>query len=410
MRATGEAFGHVDADSYYASAERVRNAFLRGKAVGVLGNQGAAVIARSYEMRAAGVTVGMPVWDAVRLCPQGVFIKRDFSWYEVLSRQMLDAVREFSPSVEYYSVDEFFFRAVPRRGLSLQETAEALRDHILRAVGVPVTVGIARTKTLAKLVSDTAKPFGALALLGGRDVEWSLLDRTPVTAVTGIADRRAARLEPHGITTCLDLVFADRLLIRELLTRVGEALWYELHGDPVLPLYTERPPHKVLSRGGSLGGATADAARVYAFLVRNLERLIEELEFHVVRAGALSVYVMHWDGTEGFGKRDLPSPTDRFDLLLEEARWCFERAWVPGLAASRMHVNASQLRRPGFAQLGLFEPPAEQARAVAQVKREVNARVGRFALRSGATLPLADVYRDEAQSYDICDVRGKICF
>jgi hypothetical protein len=75
-----------------------------------------------------------------------------------------------------------------------------------------------------------------------------------------------------------------------------------------------------------------------------------------------------------------------------------------------MHVNASQLRRPGFSQLGLFEPPAEQARAVAQVKREVNACVGRFALRSGATLPLADVYRDEAQSYDICDVRGKICF
>jgi nucleotidyltransferase/DNA polymerase involved in DNA repair len=318
-------------------------------------------------------------------------------------------VRQFSPAVEYYSVDEFFFRAVPHGGLSLQGTAEALRDRVLEEVGVPVTVGIGRSKTLAKLTSDTAKPFGALALLG-RDVEWSLLDRTPVTEVSGIASRRAARLEPYGITTCLDLAFADRLLVRDLLTRVGEALWYELNGDPVLPLYTDRPPHKVLSRGGSLGGATADPDRVYAFLVRNLERLIEELEFHAVRAGALSVYLMHRDGTEGFARRELPAPTDRFDLLLEAARDCFRRAWVPGLAASRMHVNASQLRRPGFAQLGLFEPPAEQARAVAEVKREVNARVGRFALRSGATLPLADVYRDEAQSYDICDVRGKICF
>jgi hypothetical protein len=75
-----------------------------------------------------------------------------------------------------------------------------------------------------------------------------------------------------------------------------------------------------------------------------------------------------------------------------------------------MHVTASRLRRPGSIQLGLFDPPAGQARAVAELKREVNAEVGRFALRSGATLPLHDVYRDEAQSYDICDVRGKICF
>lgn len=75
-----------------------------------------------------------------------------------------------------------------------------------------------------------------------------------------------------------------------------------------------------------------------------------------------------------------------------------------------MHLTASQLRRPGFVQLGLFDPLAEQARAVAEVKRKVNAELGRFTLRSGATLPLYDVCRDEAQSYDICNVRGKICF
>jgi hypothetical protein len=206
------------------------------------------------------------------------------------------------------------------------------------------------------------------------------------------------------------LAFADRLLVRRLLTRTGEALWYELNGEPVLPLHTERPPHKMLSRGGSLGGPTEQPERVYAWLVRNVERLVEELEFHVVRAGALSVYIMHKDGSEGFRRVDMPSPTDRFDLLLEAARYCFERAWYPDRPATRMHVTASQLRRPGFAQLGLFDPPEARARAVAKLKSEVNATVGRFALRSGATLPLADVYRDEAQSYDICDIHGKICF
>src|SRR5262249_54035569 len=130
MRATGAAFGHVDADCFYVSAERVRNAFLRGKPVGVLGNQGAAVVAKSYEVKAAGGKTGMPIWEAVRLGPGGIFVKRDFRWYEVLSRRMLDAVRDFSPQVEFYSVDEFFFRAVPHGGLSLQGTAEALRDRV----------------------------------------------------------------------------------------------------------------------------------------------------------------------------------------------------------------------------------------------------------------------------------------
>src|SRR5215468_10311201 len=97
--------GHLDADCFYISAERVRNAFLLGKPVGVLGNQGAFVIAKSYEMKAAGVKTGDPIWEAIVKCPNGVYLKRDFRWYEVLSRLMLGVVREWSPRVEYYSID-----------------------------------------------------------------------------------------------------------------------------------------------------------------------------------------------------------------------------------------------------------------------------------------------------------------
>ena len=101
--------GHLDADCFYVSAERVRDEFLLGKPVGVLGNQGACVIAKSYEMKAAGVgdrdaDLGRPGEVPVR-----VYVKRDSRWYEVLSRLMLEVVREWSPRVEYYSIDEFFF-------------------------------------------------------------------------------------------------------------------------------------------------------------------------------------------------------------------------------------------------------------------------------------------------------------
>jgi nucleotidyltransferase/DNA polymerase involved in DNA repair len=403
------AVGHLDADCFYVSAERLRDPFLLEKPVGVLGNQGACIIAKSYEMKAFGVGTGMPIWEALGRCPAGVYLKRDFRWYEVLSRRMLDAVRDLSPRVEYYSIDEFFFAAWPPRGQTFEAMAVFIRDRIWERVGVPVTVGIARTRTLAKLISDAAKPFGARAVLDPA-AEAKLLAERPVTEITGIAGRRAARLQPWGIRSCLDLARADRRLVRALLTASGEALWWELNGDPVQPIRPQRPLHKALSRGGSFGEATSDPIVLYAWLVRDLERLIEELEFHAVLAGRLTVWVAYKDGQVGVGQATLAIPTDRFDLLLDAARPCLRRAWVARVPATRMHLIAERLTLRGQRPLGLFDPPAARAEAVARLKRAVNERIGRFALRSGAMLPLGPIYHDPANAYDICDIRGKMCF
>lgn len=406
-----KAVGHLDADCFYVSAERVRDDFLLDKPVGVLGNQGACVIAKSYEMKGAGVKTGEPIWEALVKCPDGVYVKRDFRWYEVLSRLIAAVVRDYSPRVEYYSIDELFFDATPPRGKTPQDYALLLRDRVMDAVRVPVTVGIARTRTLAKLISDSAKPFGASAVLD-RATEEALLRDRPVTEITGIAGRRERRLIPWGVRTCLDLACADRRLVRDLLTASGEVLWWELNGDPVQAIRPTRPLHKALSRGGSFGEATADPIVLYAWLVRNLERLIEELEFHEVLTGKLTVWVAYKNGAVGVGQEGLAVPSDRFDVLLDAARPCLRRAWVPRVPASRMHLIAERLTPRRHAPLGLFDSPAaaERAEAVARLKREVNTRHGRFALRSAATLPLAAIYRDTANSYDICDVRGKICF
>src|SRR4051812_35992377 len=409
MRATQDPVGHLDADCFYVSAERLRDEELEGVPVGVLGNQGACVIAKSYEMKAMGVGTGMPIWDAMRACPDGLYLKRDFRWYEVLSRCMLAVVGEFSPRVEYYSIDEFFFDATPPRGLDCEQYARRLRDAIRERVGVPVTVGIARTRTLAKLISDTGKPFGAVAVLD-RTAEEAVLADLPVTEVTGIAGRRERRLLPWGIKTCLDLAHADRRLVREVLTATGEALWWELRGEGVLPLHPRRPLHKVLSRGGSFGEASDSPVVIWAWLVRNLERLVEELEYHEVCTGRVAVWIGYRDGRVGEGRASLETPSDRFDVLLEVLRACGRRAWIPRATASRMHLFAERLTPKLPSQLGLLEGPGERAIDVANLKREVNRRHGRFALRSAATLPLVGVYRDFSNEYDICDVRGKMCF
>ena len=284
---------------------------------------------------------------------------------------------------------------------------ESLRGEIRERVGVPVTVGIARSRTPAKLISDAAKPDGALAVLD-RDAEGQLLADRPVTEITGIAGRRAARLLPWGIQTCLDLAQADRRLVRSLLTAAGEALWWELNGEAVQPIHIHRPAHKALSRGGSFGESTAEPVVLYAWLIRNLERLIEELEYHGVTAGRLTVYLVYKNGRSGVGQATLPVPSDRFDVLLEVARPCIRKAWIPRTLATHMHLIAEDLTARRDCPLALFDPPEHRARAeaVARLKREVNARHGRFVLRSAATLPLAPIYRDSANEYDICDIRG----
>ena len=134
---TKKLVGFGDADAFCASAETVRRPWMAGLPVGVLGNQGACVIARNYPMKKFGIKVGMPVWEAKALCPDGVYVKRDFRWYESISRRMLAEIGKSSPRVEYYSIDEFFWEGIPLHGTYLR-TAETIRDRMKSDVCSPL--------------------------------------------------------------------------------------------------------------------------------------------------------------------------------------------------------------------------------------------------------------------------------
>ncbi len=398
--------GHVDADCFYVSAERVRYPHLKGMPVGVLGNHGACVIAKSYEMKAAGVPTGGAIWEAVPVCPNAVFVKRDFRWYEMLSRKMLAEVQQVSPRVEFYSIDESFFQAVE----TSHTAAERLQQAMVERVGVPVSIGIAPTKTLAKLISNSVKPFGC-GVLDDETARLAMLRDRPVTDITGIAKRSAKRLAAQGITTCEQYAAADRAFIRWLLTKRGEDLWWELNGHSVLPLQTKRPEHKFISRGGSIGRASNDYARVKAFIVRNVERLVEALQFYKVACDQLTLSLLFRDAPERSGRRSLLGTTADFERLASAAIELLPEVWQPKFASVHyMHVIAGSLWSVNNRQLGLFDDDNQQSKAIAAVKCRINNQVGRFALRTGATLPLKDVYADPANEYDICDVYGKTCF
>ncbi len=401
--------GHLDADCFYASAERVRFPHLKQIPIGILGNQGACVIAKSYEMKARGVTTAMPVWEAVSHCPEGVYVKRDFQWYEVLSRKMLELLRRYSPTVEYYSIDEFFFEAdclEQSFGCPLPKAVAALQKEFLEQVGVPVSIGVSTSRILAKLGSDSAKPYG-WHVLTEPELIAKLLREQPVGELTGIGFRSALKLEALGIKTCADLAAADRKTIRDLLTVKGEAVGYELQGESVIPIQANRPPHKCVARGGSLGGRVTDPEVLNGWLIRNLERLTEALFAYGYQCGCLGLELQLKDRTGWSRQLLLHGHTDAFEVLALAARKLLQQINPAGTPVSYMHLLARDLRTVGQRQLALFEQPSGCAN---RLKHQVNQAIGRFALRSGATLTLPELYSDQAHDHEICDIYGKTCF
>jgi nucleotidyltransferase/DNA polymerase involved in DNA repair len=390
--------GHLDADCFYCSAERVRYRGLNGLPIGVLGNQGACVIAKSYEAKAKGIKTGDPIWDAVKLVPNMVFIKRDFRWYEVLSRKMLAVVRSFSPRVEFYSIDEFFFDATGFK--NVVSDSQALQKTILDDVGVPVTIGISLSRSLAKLISDDAKPFGCKILL--EEIP-DFLTKLPVDAITGIGRRSSEKLRAKGIHNCFEFTRAERSFIRKMLTVRGEKLWFELQGEPCDPIQAVRKPHKAISRGGSLGGKTDDRKILNGWVVRNAERLIEELDYHQVFTERIVLILV---GEEhSWAAKDDMGPNATFHVLVSALKRLLGHA--PTFVVSHMHVIAEKLTFRSCVQKTLF--PYEDD-PIANVKAEINSQVGRFALRSGDTLSLPAIYKDTTNEFDICDIRDKTCF
>lgn len=308
---------------------------------------------------------------------------------------MLDAVREFSPEVQYYSIDEFFFEAS-------KVDPHALQAHILKTVGVPVTIGLSRSRSLAKLASDKGKPFGCATLLEDGEIA-EYVEAIEVQEITGIAARSAAKLAKHGIKTIGEFRRADSKLINLLLTKTGEALWWELNGPPITPIQTSRPMHKVIGRGGSIGKATADPVIQTAWLVRNIERLVEAMAWHGYYCNRLTVSVSYKHGV--YSKQSsLPEATNASEDLLSAAKYLFDRR--PAGVVTHIDLLADRLQYAGRHQRSLFTGEHR----VDALKKAVNDKLGRFLPRSAETLPLGEIYSDPAHNHEICDVHGKTCF
>jgi DNA polymerase V len=389
-------FGLADCNNFYASCERAFDSAQEGRPVVVLSNNDGCVIARSDEAKALGIGMGEPYHLAagkVRRHDVAVF-SANFALYGDMSRRVMETLGRFTPEVEIYSIDEAFLnlRGFERRGL--EGYAREIRASVRRWTGLPVSIGLCRTKVLAKVANRLAKRWpeaaGVFDLTDPARLD-EALRQTEVGDLWGVGPRWAARLRAGGIATALDLKRADRAWVRRELTVVGERIVCELNGESCLPLRLVEPPRQGITVSRSFGRPLEDLDGVREALAHFVARAAEKLRGQGLAAGRLGVFLHTnpFSATQRYygnsASMTLPYPTDYTPELLGCACRLLGRIYRPGHPYKKCGVLLTDLSpsRPGRADL--FDTrDRDRERRLMQALDAVNAAHGAGTLRFAA--------------------------
>jgi DNA polymerase IV len=343
---------HADADSFYASVEQRDDPRLRGRPV-IVG--AGVVLAASYEAKAFGVRTAMGGRKARRLCPHAVVVSPRMSAYSEASKAMFRVFEDATPLVEGLSIDEAFLdvRGLERISGTPAEIALRLRRDVHERVGLPITVGVARTKFLAKVASGVAKPDGLLVV--PTDRELAFLHPLPVEALWGVGAVTGRKLRTFGITTVGQVA---RMAEGDLVALVGRASGRHLHAlahnrDP-------RPIHPGRRRG-SIGSQRALGLRRYAHdeLDTTLIALVDRVSRRMRAAGRVGRTVVlrlrFGDFSRATRSQTLPQATAHTETILAAARDLLAAA-MPELrtrGATLVGISVANLQNDDAVQLVL---------------------------------------------------------
>ena len=285
-----------DSANFYVSAERIFDPTLTNVPVIVLSNNDGCAVARSDEAKALGIKMGEPLHllqGTIKAHGVRVF-SSNYTLYGDISRRVVDVYEDFTPNVEIYSIDECF---LDFSGFKDREAhARRMRREVLRRIGVPVRVGIAPSKTLAKCANDIAKrnPIfaGVLDMMDDTLADW-LLPMVPVGDIWGVGRKTEAKLKKLGIRTAADLRDMPTRQARAVGTVILERTVLELQGEPCLAFEDVEPQRKGMAVTRSSGQPMMDFETVFQAVTAHVTRAAEKLRQHGLVAGTLTVFFSH---------------------------------------------------------------------------------------------------------------------
>jgi DNA polymerase-4 len=374
---------HADADAFFASVEQRDDPSLRGRPTVV----GAGVVmAASYEARAYGIHGGMGGRRARQLCPHLVAVSPRFDAYTEASRALFDLFDETAPLVEGMSLEEAFLdvRGLERISGTPRQIAERLRRQARQRVGLAVTVGVARTKVLAKMASRAAKPDGVLVI--ERDREVAFLEPLPVEALWGVGDATAEKLRAHGITRIGELGRRDEA---ELAMFLGGHAARHLHA-----IAHNRDPRRVrrgrrrrsIGTQSAFAGGGRSGSQLDALLVTLVDRVTRRAR-GANRAGrTVTLRFRFADFSRATRSRTLAHPTAGTGTILAAARLLLSaaRPMIERRGLTLLGITVANLS--DHAQLELpLEPRVDPALDLAI--DEIRERFGNQAIRRGSNAP-----------------------
>jgi DNA polymerase-4 len=375
---------HADLDAFYASVEQRDDPHLRGRPV-IVG--GGVVLAASYEAKACGIRTAMGGAQARRLCPRAVVVPPRMSAYAEASKAVFEVFHDTSPFVEGISIDEAFLdvRGMQRIAGSPVEIAVRLRREVRDRVGLPITVGVARTKFLAKVASGVAKPDGLLVVQPDREL--AFLHPLPVERLWGVGAVTARKLHEHGIASVGAVARLDEGTLIALLGRAsGRHLHALAHNRDARPVQARRRRRSIGAQR-ALGRGPRSPSEIDVSLVGLVDRVTRRMRA-AGRVGRTVVLRLRFaDFTRATRSHTLPQATAETHAILSAARELLAIAMpmIERQGITLVGIAVSNLENDDAVQLALPFDRLDRA-ALDEALDEVRARYGATAITRAVLL------------------------
>lgn len=355
----------VDCDSFFVSCEQKVNPELKGKPVCVMSARGQCVISRSKEAKALGIRMGMPYFQIEGKMKEATFINASHDLYGKVSKEVMTVLKEFSPNVEVYSIDEAFVDLTGLEKLykrNYLEIAEMIRAEIKERVDIPVSIGVSSTKSLAKLASDKAKKLEeGVFLIGSRKI-LPVLEKTSIDEIWGIGRNLSALLRKNGILTAYELVKQSDIWLNKQIGIRGLEMKHELLGEMVSPVSNEIKLPKSIQKTSAMAKFTSDKEYIKNSLNYHIHRACVKLRRLNAKCHGIGLMLRTKDFKVYYDKRVLNQATS-FELEISDIIFeMLEDMYNPNILYRSTGVTLDSFVYNNEAQLSLFANNEEETK------------------------------------------------
>jgi len=389
---------HIDADAFFASVEQGFNPLLTGRPVivGGLETQRGVVHTASYEARARGIHTGMPLFKAKAICPEAVFLKGDYEHYRAVSRIMQEVYLNYTPKVEFTSLDDAYLDLTGAMHLypSAEWVANSIVADVEKRTGVSLSVGIGSSKVVARIASGLKKPGGIVHIHAGQ--EKTFLAGLPVDILPGVGRMAKERLTGLNIYRVGELAGLPKRIMEQLFGKNGIAIWQYANGIDYREIINRIIPRQI-SRETSFEEDTMDLGLVRGTLQYLTERIAKKLREQDLVCRSLAVKIGYSDFKRHARSLTLPQATNDGAELFVFAANIFEEIRLRRIRIRHVGVAASDIELH-HRQASLFDEHTRQESLNTAID-EIRSRFGFMALLPAETLQLQRKYRMEPHGY-----------